>query len=147
VVDNEELHDLLLFISVDLTNKDIPHCSMLTKLIVENFQREYVKLQEEIQVSSNLLIFNSSLTYFFKNSAGQVSYTSDVWSRNDLSAFMAVTAHYLVMNDGGNLDQRNCLVAFRHLHGSYTGENLADVFFQVLEELSVFWIVYAFSAF
>jgi len=50
---------------------------------------------------------------------------------------MAVTAHYLVTKPGGNLEQRNRLVAFRHLHGSHTGENLADVFFRVLEELSV----------
>ena len=94
MVDNKELRDLLVFISADLTNKDIPHHSMLSKLIVENFQREYMKLQEEIQVNSNSLISNSSLTYLSKNSAGRVSYTSDVWSRNDLSAFMAVTAHY-----------------------------------------------------
>ena len=40
-------------------------------------------------------------------------------------------------NTGGNLDLRNRLVAFRHLHGSHSGENLADVFFRVLEELSV----------
>ena len=80
MVENEELRDLLLFISADLTDKGIPHCSMLTKLIVENFQREYAKLQEEIQVSPDLFDFNSSLTYFPKNSAGQVSYTSNVWS-------------------------------------------------------------------
>ena len=64
MVDNEALRDLLVFISADLTDKDIPHRSMLSKLIVENFQREYVRLQEEIQVSPNSLIINSSLTYF-----------------------------------------------------------------------------------
>ncbi len=53
-MDSKELRDLLVFISVDLTDRDIPHRSMLTKLIVENFQREYVKLKEEIQVQSQL---------------------------------------------------------------------------------------------
>ena len=33
------------------------------------------------------------------------------------------------------------LVAFRHLKGSHTGEHLADVFFRVLQELSVLdWV-------
>jgi hypothetical protein len=53
-VDSKELRDLLVFISVDLTDRDIPYRSMLTKLIVENFQQEYVKLQEEIQVKFQL---------------------------------------------------------------------------------------------
>ena len=33
--------------------------------------------------------------------------------------------------------KRDRLVAFRHLKGSHTGEHLADVFFRVLQELSV----------
>jgi hypothetical protein len=77
------------------------------------------------------------LTKYFQNSAGRVSYTSDVWSRNDLSAFMAMTAHYMFTGVNGQLYLRNRLVAFRHLQGSHTGEHLADVFFRVLQELSV----------
>jgi hypothetical protein len=34
-------------------------------------------------------------------------------------------------------DPYHRLVAFRHLKGSHTGEHLADVFFRVLQELSV----------
>jgi hypothetical protein len=82
-------------------------------------------------------LFNFLLMKPFKNSMGCVSYTSDVWSRNDLSAFMAVTAHYMFTDINGQLYLQNRLVAFCHLQGSHTGEHLADVFFQVLQELSV----------
>jgi hypothetical protein len=78
-----------------------------------------------------LLLLKWLLTKPVKNSAGRVSYTSDVWSWNDLSAFMAVTAHYMFL-DTGQLYLRNRLVTFRHLQGSHTGEHLADVFFRVL---------------
>jgi len=68
--------------------------------------------------------------------AGHISYTSDVWSRTDLSAFMAITAHYLVSEEK-YLILRNRLVAFRHVEGSHTGENLATIFHHVLQELAV----------
>lgn len=51
VIDCPELRDLLIFVSADLTEADIPHRSMVTKLIIENFQKEYEKLCKEIQVN------------------------------------------------------------------------------------------------
>ena len=51
---------------------------------------------------------------------------------------MAITAHYMVKDTpNGPAYKRDRLVAFRHLKGSHTGEHLADVFFRVLQELSV----------
>ena len=49
-MDSDELQELLIFISPDLMDKDIPHRSTLTKLIIENFQKEYKKLLQDIQV-------------------------------------------------------------------------------------------------
>ncbi len=51
---------------------------------------------------------------------------------------MAITAHYMVKDTlNGPAYKCDRLVAFRHLKGSHTGEHLADVFFWVLQELSV----------
>jgi len=51
---------------------------------------------------------------------------------------MAITAHYMVKDTpNGPAYKRDCLIAFCHLKGSHTGEHLADVFFHVLQELSV----------
>jgi len=51
---------------------------------------------------------------------------------------MAITAHYMVKDTlNGPAYKCDRLVAFRHLKGSHTGEHLADVFFWVLQALSV----------
>jgi len=51
---------------------------------------------------------------------------------------MAITAHYMVKDTlNGPVYKCDHLVAFRHLKRSHTGEHLADVFFRVLQELSV----------
>jgi len=72
----------------------------------------------------------------YQNSEGRVSFTSDVWSKTDLSAFMAVTAHYLISKEA-KLVLRHQLVAFRHIEGSHTGKHLAEIFFHVLQELAI----------
>lgn len=63
VIDSPELRDLLTFISSELTDADIPHRSTLTKLIIRNFQAEYDKLCEEIQVRQFGFFFDVGLTY------------------------------------------------------------------------------------
>jgi hypothetical protein len=54
-----------------------------------------------------------------------------MWSRKNLEGYMAVTAHYMI-EAGGQLSLRSRLVAFRHIKGSHTGENLAKEFYNVL---------------
>ena len=76
------------------------------------------------------------INHLSKNSAGRISFTSDVWSRTDLSSFMAVTAHYLLTKEG-RLSLCNQLVVFHHIQGSHTGDHLAEIFLRVLQELSV----------
>ncbi|KDR81151.1 hypothetical protein GALMADRAFT_36251, partial [Galerina marginata CBS 339.88] len=61
-----------------LNDRDIPHRTRITKLIVEAFQREYKAMVEEI-----------------RNSLGRVSYTGDVWSRQNLESYFAISSHYL----------------------------------------------------
>jgi hypothetical protein len=50
---------------------------------------------------------------------------------------MAVTAHYMVLDENGNIIRCNQLVAFCHVQGSYTGKNLAQYFFRIFKELDV----------
>ncbi|KAJ6620952.1 hypothetical protein B0H10DRAFT_2432551 [Mycena sp. CBHHK59/15] len=52
VVDCPELRNLLLFVGAQLEDEDIPHRTMLSKLIAERFQVEYNKMIREIQVLS-----------------------------------------------------------------------------------------------
>jgi len=89
-----------------------------------NGLRTYVIRIETIHTSNLTSDICVLLTMNFKNSnsAGRVSYTSDVWSRNDLSVFMAMTAHYMFTDVNGQLYLQNRLVAFRNLQGSHTGD-------------------------
>jgi hypothetical protein len=52
-----------------------------------------------------------------------------------MKSYMAVMAHYLAKDSQGNLVIRADLVAFRELHGSHTGVNIAKVFLQVVQEI------------
>lgn len=48
---------------------------------------------------------------------------------------MAITAHYLFLEDNGTLALCSHLIAFRWVPGSHAGINLADTFIEVLEPL------------
>lgn len=71
-----------------------------------------------------------------KDSVGRVSFTSDIWSAQNLQSYMAITAHY-IMRDArtGRLELRSDLVAFRALDKSHTGAYLASEFIEVLKEI------------
>lgn len=69
-----------------------------------------------------------------------MSLTTDVWSDPDLAGFLAATAHFIVrMLDGSDsrLILRSGLLAFRHVHGSHTGENLAHVLHKVIKDAGI----------
>ncbi|KAJ7091746.1 hypothetical protein C8R44DRAFT_561002, partial [Mycena epipterygia] len=58
--------------------KDIPHRTKLTKLVVEAWVRYYA----ELKVPLNAAI-------------GKISFTADIWSSKGLHPYLAITAHWL----------------------------------------------------
>ncbi|CAA7271021.1 unnamed protein product [Cyclocybe aegerita] len=119
VVDCPELRDLLLYIGVELSDDDIPHRTKLSEIITTNFKQEYMAMLLDIE-----------------NSLGCVSFTSDIWSRQNQEGYMGVTVHYLARCPAtGRLVLRCHLVAFRRIRGSHTGVNIGHVFMQVLKEI------------
>lgn len=50
---------------------------------------------------------------------------------------MAITAHYMVRDKNGLLMLKSQLIAFRHMEGSHSGANIADVFLKVIDELGI----------
>jgi hypothetical protein len=69
-----------------------------------------------------------------QNALGRISLTTDMWSNPNLAGFKAVMAHFIERNADGNLVEASCLIAFRFVDGSHTGEHLAKIFFDVLIE-------------
>ncbi|KAF8983520.1 hypothetical protein BDQ17DRAFT_1177936, partial [Cyathus striatus] len=84
---------LLLFLSADITENDIPHRKKVADLIREQFEQEYNKMAEEI-----------------RNALGNISVTSDIWSRQNLCPHMGMTIHYLTMSSDNQLILRSQLV-------------------------------------
>ena len=63
----------------------------LMELITDRFKVEYRKMVDETQVS--LSEYYHLYAYQQQNSLGQVSFTSDCWSHQNLDGHTAVTAH------------------------------------------------------
>ncbi|KZT30251.1 hypothetical protein NEOLEDRAFT_1054476, partial [Neolentinus lepideus HHB14362 ss-1] len=115
VIDSPELHDLLLFLSVKLTDNDIPSCKKLGRLVVQKFTEEYNKMKQDIQ-----------------QALGQVALTTDSWSDKRLQSYLAITAHYMAKDRVGRLLLQSHLIAFHRLTGGHAGLNIARIVMDVL---------------
>ena len=74
-----------------------------------------------------------------------MSLTTDTWSDPDLVLFLGATAHFIV-RDGpeSQLILRSGLLAFWHVRGSHTGENLARIFYKIIKDAGIEKKVYWF---
>ena len=64
--------------------------------------------------------------------------TTDAWSDANLVSFLGVTAHYIAREAGSSrLLLRSGLLAFRHIRGSHTGDNLANILFGIIDEMGI----------
>ncbi|KAJ6539736.1 hypothetical protein B0H19DRAFT_910393, partial [Mycena capillaripes] len=61
-----------------LEDEDLPHRTKLSEIITTQFKTQYAKMVLEIQ-----------------NALSRVSFTDDIWSRQNLDAHLAITAHYI----------------------------------------------------
>ncbi|KAF5309470.1 hypothetical protein D9619_012446 [Psilocybe cf. subviscida] len=117
-LENPEFRQLFLYACRQICDKDLPHRTRLADLISLQFKKEYSCMISEI-----------------KNSLGRVAFTSDVWSRQMMESYMAITAHFIAKSVSNILTLETRLVAFRPLRGSHTGVNLANEFLTVLKEI------------
>lgn len=63
-----------------------------------------------------------------------------MWSDPDLVPFLGVTAHFIVRDEPSGkptLSLRSALLAFRHLPGSHTGENLALALHKIIKAAGI----------
>ncbi len=65
----------------------------------------------------------------------------DLWTDENLSPFMAVTAHYIevknVVDSRAVIQLRSRLVGFHRVPGRHTGEHLAQGFIYILDRLGM----------
>lgn len=60
---------------------------------------------------------------------------ADIWSRQNMESYMAVTAHFISKSPTNDLTMETQLVAFRKLDGSHTGINIAQNFIRIMREI------------
>ncbi|KAH7918270.1 hypothetical protein BV22DRAFT_990206, partial [Leucogyrophana mollusca] len=72
-----------------IDDKDLPHRTKLTQMILDEYRKEYQKMKLEL-----------------KNSLGRVSNTTDLWSDPNRDSFMGVTAHFMMRDQNGHLVYR-----------------------------------------
>jgi hypothetical protein len=87
-------------------------------------QRDIIKLHDEKkeQVKEELAIHTQD--------GGHVSLTMDAWTATNHIPYLGVTGHWIDQS----WKLQNKVLAFRRLRGSHTGENLAAVVHNVLED-------------
>ncbi|KIL57715.1 hypothetical protein M378DRAFT_16075 [Amanita muscaria Koide BX008] len=120
VVDCPEFRAFALYGRTGVLDKDLLHRTALTDLIRMSYQAEHDRIVNELQ-----------------NSLGRVSFTSDIWSDPNLTAFMAVTTHFCTRDENGRLDIAARLLAFRVMEGSHDGDHIGDALFEVMDEAGI----------
>ncbi|KAI0245391.1 hypothetical protein BJV78DRAFT_1103733, partial [Lactifluus subvellereus] len=61
-----------------LTDSDIPHRTLLRQCVIQRWVNEHVEINERLSCA-----------------IGNVSFTTDLWSNDNLRSFMALTAHWV----------------------------------------------------
>src|SRR6266481_2043555 len=74
---------------------------------------------------------------FLQNALGQISFTTDLWSDNDWTSYLALTAHWIGRNRSGNLELQSGLLGFSHFSGAHMGEGLVKALMMLLDCASI----------
>ncbi|KAG2356415.1 hypothetical protein BDR07DRAFT_1300624 [Suillus spraguei] len=131
VVEYPEFCDLLLYLGKgNIQDKNLPHHTKLTEMILKEFQTEYHKVKTDL-----------------KKALGCISHTTDLWSDPNLDSFMALTAHFMAHDLKGVLVFKTHLVAVHFITGAHTGAHLGQEFLKITDELETsnkVWVFFMF---
>lgn len=128
VVDNPEFRNFVLYGRDDVSDPDLPHRTMLTQLIAAAYTKQHKDLKDG-----------------FKEAIGRHSQTADIWSDGNLTAFMAISDHYMTRDTNGHLVMKSCLLAFRVIEGTHDGKHLADIIYDIFEEAGLLHVLGQFT--
>jgi hypothetical protein len=71
---------------------------------------------------------------------GEISFTADIWSSENLDPYLAVSAHWIAqdMETGTcKLSLKSALIAFHYIPGSHTGAELAKTFLHLIDRAGI----------
>ncbi|KIM61339.1 hypothetical protein SCLCIDRAFT_122302 [Scleroderma citrinum Foug A] len=73
-----EFWQLLLLLCNNLKDSDIPHCTKMRELVLQAWRDYFAALKANL-----------------KKATGEISFTSDLWSADNLDSYLAMTAHWI----------------------------------------------------
>ena len=65
-----------------------------------------------------------------KASIGKISSTSDIWSSDNRTPYIAITAHWMAKDES---KLKNALITFQRVWGKHSASNLARLILQLLD--------------
>ena len=73
-----------------------------------------------------------------QNSAGNISFTADIWSADNLDSYLAMTAHWIGRDKKtGTLSLKVALIAFHRLPSRHTGAEIAQAVLHVIDRAEI----------
>jgi len=132
IVDHEAFQDLLMFQCQKNKGSDIPHSTTVTDCVLKHATLIQEELAKELQVCLRILECLQDLCHH-QNAPGHVSLTFDGWTSKIMTAYLAVTGHWLT--EDWKLHSE--LLSFSELEGSHSGENIGEELYNVLKKYGI----------
>ncbi|GJE88702.1 hAT transposon family protein [Phanerochaete sordida] len=105
IVDQPSFRALLSYQRPSMKESELCHRTKMTDIVIERAQLIMEELDSELQTCP-----------------GKVSLTFDGWTSKIMTAYLAITAHYITVD----WTLRSELLAFSELEGSHSGENMGQ---------------------
>jgi hypothetical protein len=134
MVECPEFRSLCRLLRPGMQDMEILHHHKLREGIIEHFKTEFAYLKAELSV--RYFVCWVKLYLFLQNSAGRISLTTDIWSNKQMRSYLAVTAHWLSINNT-KLTLRAALIGFHHMKGKHSGPSIARAIFSVVERAGI----------
>lgn len=115
----------------------IPHRTKLCELIIGGWSETFRELKHELRVGP-LMIPIPFLICSTQAAVGQISFTMDIWSDQNVQSYLAMTAHWIAIIPGTSaLELKAALIAFQQLHCDHDGKSLSEVVLQLLDRAGI----------
>lgn len=133
VVDNTPFRRLLLYMrGAKAKESDIPHRTKFTQMVLSKAEVITAQLTAELKVCSRLFL-RFFLIFYAKAAPGRISFTFDGWTSSTMTAYLAVTVHWITTN----WILRSELLSFSELEGSHSGENQAELLYRLVKKTGI----------
>lgn len=124
---------MLLLLREDIDDDDIPRRDKIHDAVLKAWKDYYLSLKQDLKVFFSFFHIPISIYFFAKAAIGKISYTSDIWSSDNRTPYIAITAHWMGNDESGHLTLKNALIAFQRVWGKHTASNLARIVLQLLD--------------